>query len=112
MVAHVILVFTYLKNAPEHAMITYAEMNHIDITGKPCHGQEVDDFVGTRAYHAPHVSNELLQWVEICLLLGMLVECIHHKHCELVHDKVTSSKVEFDRNDFLTCDDIDNIERD
>ena len=82
-------------------MITYDEMNHINIIGKPCHGQEVDDFVGTRAYHAPHVINELLHMIERCLLFRMLIECIHHKHRELLHEKVTSSKVDFDRNDFL-----------
>lgn len=98
------------KKTPERALITYVEMNHIDITGKPCHGQEVDDFVGRRAYHAPHVSNELYQWVERCLLLGISPECVHHKHSELVHNKVTSSRAEFNQNDFLTRDDIRNIE--
>lgn len=86
-------------------------MNHIDNRGKPCHGQEVVDFVGTRAYHAPHISKELCQWVERCLLLGMSAECVHQKHRELVHDKVSSFEIEFDRNDFLSRDDIGNIER-
>jgi len=73
-------------------------MNHIDVGGKPCHGQEVDDFVGTRAYHAPHIRKELYQWVERCLLLGMSAECVHQKHRELVHDKVSSIEVNFDHS--------------
>ena len=45
-----------LKKAPKRCLITYSEMNHIDNQDEPCHGQEVVDFVGTRAYHAPHIS--------------------------------------------------------
>ena len=62
-----------LKKAPKRCLITYSEMNHIDNWDKPCHGQEVVDFVGTRAYHAPHISKELCQWVERYLLLGCLL---------------------------------------
>lgn len=100
-----------LKKALEHCLITYTDMNHIDDGGKYSHGQPVDDFVGTRAYYAPHISNKLQQWVEWCLLLGMSIECVHQKHCELVHDRVASFEVEFDRNDFLSRDDIGNIDR-
>ena len=41
----------------------------------------------------------------------MSVECVHQKHCELVHDKVSSFEIKFDRNDFISHDDIGNIER-
>ena len=100
-----------LKKAPKRCLITYSEMNHIDNRGKPCHGQEVVDFVGTRAYHAPHISKELCQCVERCLLLGMSAECVHQKKFELVNDKLSSFQIEFDRNDFLSHDGIGNIER-
>ena len=42
---------------------------------------------------------------------GCLLNVYIKNISELVHDKVSSFEIEFDRNDFLSRDDIGNIER-
>ncbi|KAH9299293.1 hypothetical protein KI387_030975, partial [Taxus chinensis] len=99
-----------LMKLQDRALITYNKMDHRDHEGKIFHGQETDDFRGSRCSLAPHISGALKDWVESLLLLGLTPELVHKKHRHMVHEKLTLFNGQTERDDFLSKDDIRNIE--
>ncbi|KAH9328046.1 hypothetical protein KI387_000154 [Taxus chinensis] len=85
-------------------------MDYRDHEGKVCHGQETDDFRGSRCSLAPHISGALKDWVESLLLLGLTPELVHKKYRHMVHEKLTLFNGQAEWDDFLSKDDIRNIE--
>ncbi|KAH9331162.1 hypothetical protein KI387_003270, partial [Taxus chinensis] len=99
-----------LMKLQDRALITYNKMDHRDHEGNFFHGKETDNFRGSRCSLAPHISGTLKDWVESFLLLGLTPELVHKKHRHMVHEKLTLFNGQTERDDFLTKDDICNIE--
>ncbi|XP_059075214.1 uncharacterized protein LOC131053458 [Cryptomeria japonica] len=95
---------------PNHVLIWYYQVQHVDKEGIPCHGQVNNEFLGMRSFFAPYISEQLHQCVESLLLLGMPVDAVHKKHKQMVHEKMTIFEGQSSRDNFLTMDGIANID--
>ncbi|CAK9166609.1 unnamed protein product [Ilex paraguariensis] len=96
-----------LYTRPFLALIIYNQRNHVDKTGAPCHGILDQDAVGTRAMYAPRISEELRQKVMSMLYVGVSLDNIIQHHTE----EVQRHGGPHNRDDFLTRNDIRNMER-
>ncbi|KAL6980139.1 hypothetical protein U1Q18_021788 [Sarracenia purpurea var. burkii] len=96
-----------LYNRPLLALIIYNQRNHVDKTGAPCHGILDHHAVGTRAMYAPRISDELRQKVMSMLYVGISLDNIMQHHME----EVQRHGGPHNRDDFLTRNDIRNMER-
>ncbi|XP_077212190.1 uncharacterized protein LOC143847287 [Tasmannia lanceolata] len=96
-----------LYTRPFLALIIYNQRNHVDKTGAPCHGILDRDAVGTRAMYAPRISEELRQRITSMLYVGISLDNIIQHHIEEVERHGGPSN----RDDFLTRNDVRNIER-
>ncbi|RZC75316.1 hypothetical protein C5167_050798 [Papaver somniferum] len=95
-----------LYTRPHLALIIYSQRSHVDKTGSPCHGILDRDAVGTRAMHAPRISDELRQKVMSMLYVGISWDDIIQHHTDVVerHGGGPSN-----RDDFLTRNDVRNM---
>ena len=100
-----------MVHRPNHVLIWYHQVQHVKKSGIPCHGQLKNAFFGSRSFFAPFISKKLHQWVKSLLLLGMPADVVHKKHKQMVHEKMTIFEGQSSRDDFLTMDDIGNIDR-
>ncbi|KAI3911796.1 hypothetical protein MKW92_045214 [Papaver armeniacum] len=80
---------------------------HVDKSGSPCHGILDRDAVGTRAMYAPRISDELRQKVMSMLYVGISWDDIIQHHTDVVERHGGPSN----RDDFLTRNDVRNMER-
>ncbi|XP_022730449.1 uncharacterized protein LOC111285324 isoform X2 [Durio zibethinus] len=96
-----------LYTRPLLALIIYNQRKHVDKTGAPCHGILDQDAVGTRAMYAPRISEELRQKVMSMLYVGISLDNIIQHHMEVVQEHGGPHN----RDDFLTRNDVRNIER-
>ncbi|XWS73043.1 hypothetical protein CRYUN_Cryun02cG0091900 [Craigia yunnanensis] len=96
-----------LYTRPLLALIIYNQRKHVDKTGVPCHGILDQDAVGTRAMYAPRISEELRQKVMSMLYVGISLDNIIQHHMEVVQGHGGPHN----RDDFLTRNDVRNIER-
>ncbi|KAI3771225.1 hypothetical protein L6452_02384 [Arctium lappa] len=96
-----------LYTRPHVALIIYNQQNHVDSMGAPCHGILDQNAVGTRAMYAPRISEELRQKVMSMLYVGISVDNIIQHHL----DEVQRHGGPQSRDDFLTRNDIRNMER-
>ncbi|KAA3476811.1 Arrestin-C [Gossypium australe] len=96
-----------LYTRPLLALIIYNQRKHVDKTGSPCHGILDQDAVGTRAMYAPRISEELRQKVMSMLYVGISLDNIIQHHMEVVQGHGGPHN----RDDFLTRNDVRNIER-
>ncbi|KAK6929062.1 hypothetical protein RJ641_005267 [Dillenia turbinata] len=96
-----------LYTRPFLALIIYNQRSHVDKTGAPCHGILDQDAVGTRAMYAPRISEELRQKVMAMLFVGISLDNIIQHHTEVVQ----SHGGPHNRDDFLTRNDVRNMER-
>nr|XP_029121164.1 uncharacterized protein LOC105047737 isoform X1 [Elaeis guineensis] len=96
-----------LYGRPLLALIIYNQQNHVDKTGAPCHGLLDMDAVGTRAMYAPWISDGLRQKIICMLYVGMSLDNIIQHHVEMVERHGGPRN----RDDFLTRNDVRNIER-
>ncbi|KAK2983122.1 hypothetical protein RJ640_022594 [Escallonia rubra] len=96
-----------LYTRPLVALIIYNQRNHVDKTGAPCHGILDRDAVGTRAMYAPRISEELRQKVMSMLYVGISLDNIIQHHMEEVQRHGGPQN----RDDFLTRNDVRNMER-
>ncbi|XP_057960007.1 uncharacterized protein LOC131152257 isoform X2 [Malania oleifera] len=92
---------------PLLALIIYNQRSHVDKTGAPCHGLLDRDAVGTRAMYAPRISEELRQRVISMLYAGISLDNVIQHHMEVVQRHGGPHS----RNDFLTRNDVRNMER-
>ncbi|XP_059641485.1 uncharacterized protein LOC132283540 [Cornus florida] len=92
---------------PLLALIIYNQRNHVDKTGAPCHGILDQDAVGTRAMYAPRISEDLRQKVMSMLYVGISLDNIIQHHME----EVQKHGGPHNRDDFLTRNDVRNMER-
>ncbi|GLJ36452.1 hypothetical protein SUGI_0731990 [Cryptomeria japonica] len=95
---------------PNNVLIWYHQVQHVSNEGITCHGQMNNEFLGRRSFFAPYISKHLHQWVDSFLLLGMPADVVHNKHKKMVHEKMTMFEGQSSRDDFLTMDDIANID--
>ncbi|KAL8537126.1 hypothetical protein ACS0TY_012345 [Phlomoides rotata] len=96
-----------LYTRPLLALIIYNQRNHVDKTGAPCHGLLDQEAVGTRAMYAPRISEELRQKVMSMLHAGISLDKIVQHHME----EVQRHGGPLNRDDFLTRNDVRNMER-
>ncbi|GFP80299.1 hypothetical protein PHJA_000173300 [Phtheirospermum japonicum] len=96
-----------LYTRPEIALIIYNQRNHVDKSGAPCHGVLDQESVGTRAMYAPRISEELRQKVISMLHVGISLDTIVQHHVE----EVQRHGGPHVRDDFLTRNDVRNMER-
>ncbi|XP_011081859.1 uncharacterized protein LOC105164788 isoform X1 [Sesamum indicum] len=96
-----------LYTRPLLALIIYNQRNHVDKTGAPCHGILDQEAVGTRAMYAPRISEELRQKVMAMLHVGISLDMIVQHHMEEVQRHGGPQN----RDDFLTRNDVRNMER-
>lgn len=96
-----------LYTRPLLALIIYNQRNHVDKTGAPCHGILDQEAVGTRAMYAPRISEELRQKVMAMLHVGVSLDTIVQHHME----EVQRHGGPHNRDDFLTRNDVRNMER-
>lgn len=96
-----------LYTRPLLALIIYNQRNHVDKTGAPCHGLLDRDALGTRAMYAPRISEDLRQKVMSMLYVGISLDTVIQHHMELVREHGGPHN----RDDFLTRNDVRNIER-
>ncbi|KAG6409625.1 hypothetical protein SASPL_127666 [Salvia splendens] len=96
-----------LYTRPLLALIIYNQRNHVDKTGAPCHGILDQEAVGTRAMYAPRISEELRQKVMAMLHVGVSLDTIVQHHME----EVQRHGGPHIRDDFLTRNDVRNMER-
>ncbi|XP_037496949.1 uncharacterized protein LOC105628473 isoform X3 [Jatropha curcas] len=75
--------------------------------GAPCHGMLDLDAVGTRAMYAPRISEELRQKVMSMLYVGISLDNIIQHHTDVVQGHGGPHN----RDDFLTRNDVRNMER-
>ncbi|KAM7274630.1 hypothetical protein ACFE04_016496 [Oxalis oulophora] len=92
---------------PLLALIIYNQREHVDKTGAPCHGKLDRDAMGTRAMYAPRISEELRQKVMSMIYAGVSLDNIIQHHMELVQGHGGPHN----RDDFLTRNDVRNMER-
>ncbi|XP_048331795.1 uncharacterized protein LOC107411131 [Ziziphus jujuba] len=92
---------------PLLAIIIYNQRKHVDKSGSPCHGILDQDALGTRAMYAPRISEELRQKVMSMLYVGIPLDKIIQHHMEMVQGHGGPHN----RDDFLTRNDIRNMER-
>ncbi|PIN14206.1 hypothetical protein CDL12_13160 [Handroanthus impetiginosus] len=96
-----------LYTRPLLALIIYNQRNHVDKTGAPCHGILDQEAVGTRAMYAPRISEELRQKVMSMIHVGISLDTIVQHHVE----EVERHGGPHSRDDFLTRNDVRNMER-
>ncbi|KAL3650852.1 hypothetical protein CASFOL_007255 [Castilleja foliolosa] len=96
-----------LYTRPQIALIIYNQRNHVDKSGAPCHGVLDQESVGTRAMYAPRISEELRQKVIAMLHAGISLDTIVQHHME----EVQRHGGPHVRDDFLTRNDVRNMER-
>lgn len=96
-----------LYTRPLVALIIYNQRKHVDKTGAPCHGILDRGALGTRAMYAPRISEELRQKVMSMLYVGISLDDIFQHHMEVVQ----SHGGPHNRDDFLTRNDVRNMER-
>ncbi|XP_075485679.1 uncharacterized protein LOC142525307 isoform X2 [Primulina tabacum] len=96
-----------LYTRPLLALVIYNQRYHIDKTGAPCHGILDQEAVGTRAMYAPRISEELRQKVMSLLHVGISLDAIVQNHME----EVQRHGGPLNRDDFLTRNDVRNMER-
>ncbi|KAL0312024.1 UNVERIFIED_CONTAM: hypothetical protein Sradi_5601700 [Sesamum radiatum] len=96
-----------LYTRPLLALIIYNQRYHVDKTGAPCHGILDQEAVGTRAMYAPRISEELRQKVMAMLHVGISLDTIVQHHMEEVQRHGGPQN----RDDFLTRNDVRNMER-
>lgn len=96
-----------LYTRPLLALIIYNQRNHVDKSGAPCHGILDQEAVGTRAMYAPRISEELRQKVMAMLHAGVSLDTIVQHHME----EVQRHGGPHNRDDFLTRNDVRNMER-
>lgn len=96
-----------LYTRPLLALIIYNQRSHVDKTGAPCHGILDQEAVGTRAMYAPRISEELRQKVMSMLHVGISLDTIVQHHME----EVQRHGGPHSRDDFLTRNDVRNMER-
>uniref|UniRef100_A0A7N0VJI9 SWIM-type domain-containing protein n=1 Tax=Kalanchoe fedtschenkoi TaxID=63787 RepID=A0A7N0VJI9_KALFE len=96
-----------LYTRPLIALLVYNLRNHVDKSGSPCHGILDQDAIGTRAMYAPRISEELRQKVMAMLYAGVSLDSIVQHHMEFVHKNGGPNN----RDDFLTRNDVRNMER-
>ncbi|XP_051151110.1 uncharacterized protein LOC127265380 [Andrographis paniculata] len=96
-----------LYTRPLLALIIYNQRSHVDKTGAPCHGIRDQEAVGTRAMYAPRLSEELRQKVMSMLHVGISLDAIVQHHME----EVQRHGGPHSRDDFLTRNDVRNMER-
>lgn len=96
-----------LYTRPLLALIIYNQRKHVDKSGAPCHGMLDRDALGTRAMYAPRISEELRQKVMSMLYAGIPLDNIIQHHLEVVQGHGGPHN----RDDFLTRNDIRNMER-
>lgn len=96
-----------LYSRPLLALIIYNQRSHVDKTGAPCHGILDQEAVGTRAMYAPRISEELRQKVMAMLHVGVSLNTIVQHHME----EVQRHGGPHNRDDFLTRNDVRNMER-
>lgn len=92
---------------PVLALIIYNQRNHVDKSGAPCHGLLDQDALGTRAMYAPRISEDLRQKVMSMLHIGIPLDAIIQHHADVVHKHGGPQN----RDDFLTRNDVRNMER-
>ncbi|XP_026404645.1 uncharacterized protein LOC113299774 isoform X2 [Papaver somniferum] len=96
-----------LYTRPHLALIIYSQRSHVDKSGSPCHGILDRDAVGTRAMYAPRISDELRRKVMSMLYVGISWDDIIQHHTDVVERHGGPSN----RDDFLTRNDVRNMER-
>lgn len=96
-----------LYTRPLLALIIYNQRNHVDKAGAPCHGIHDQEAKGTRAMYAPRISEELRQKVISMLYVGISLDAIVQHHME----EVQRHGGPHNRDDFLTRNDVRNMER-
>ncbi|XP_038696469.1 uncharacterized protein LOC119993399 isoform X2 [Tripterygium wilfordii] len=96
-----------LYTRPLLALIIYNQRKHVDKTGAPCHGILDQAALGTRAMYAPRISEELRQKVMSMLYVGISLDDIIQHHAEVVQGHGGPHN----RDDFLTRNDVRNMER-
>ncbi|XP_031372668.1 uncharacterized protein LOC116187844 isoform X1 [Punica granatum] len=96
-----------LYTRPSIALIIYNQRRHADKTGAPCHGVLDRQSLGTRAMYAPRISEELRQKVISMLYIGISLDNIMQHHMEVVQRHGGPQS----RDDFLTRNDVRNMER-
>lgn len=96
-----------LYTRPFLALIIYNQRNHVDKSGAPCHGILDQDALGTRAMYAPRISEDLRQKVMSMLHVGISLDTIIQHHADVVQKHGGPQH----RDDFLTRNDVRNMER-
>ncbi|KAI3923717.1 hypothetical protein MKW98_011347 [Papaver atlanticum] len=96
-----------LYTRPHLALIIYSQRSHVDKSGSACHGILDRNAVGTRAMYAPRISDELRQKVMSMLYVGISWDDIIQHHTDVVERHGGPSN----RDDFLTRNDVRNMER-
>eukprot|EP01018_Ginkgo_biloba_P035271 Gb_21708 [translate_table: standard] len=92
------------------ALIIYNNRHHIDINNKFFHGLKDNTTGGTRAMFTPHLSNEIKKWMKSMLYLSVPRDVIFDNHTLSVEAKVAVDGKSSHRDDFLTRQDIYNLE--
>ncbi|KAB1222177.1 hypothetical protein CJ030_MR2G023415 [Morella rubra] len=96
-----------LYTRPLLALLIYNQRKHVDKTGAPCHGLLDRDAVGTRAMYAPRISEDLRQKVMSMLYAGISLDNVIQHHMDVVQGHGGPHN----RDDFLTRNDVRNMER-
>eukprot|EP01018_Ginkgo_biloba_P014796 Gb_30458 [translate_table: standard] len=92
------------------ALITYNNRHHVDQYNKLCHGIKDNTAGGTQAMFSPHLSNEIKKWVKSMLYLGVPGDVIFDNHTLTMEAKVAIDGKSSHHDDFLTRQDIYNLE--
>eukprot|EP01018_Ginkgo_biloba_P006740 Gb_09802 [translate_table: standard] len=92
------------------ALIIYNNCHHVNVNNKLCHGLKDNTTRGTRVMFSPYLSNEIKKWVKSMLYLGVPRDVIFDNHTLTVEAKVAIDGKSSHRDDFLTRQDIYNLE--
>eukprot|EP01018_Ginkgo_biloba_P025698 Gb_31090 [translate_table: standard] len=92
------------------ALITYNNCHHVDVNNKLCHGLKDNTTRGTQAIFSPHLSNEIKKWVKSMLYLRVPGDVIFNNHTLTMEAKVAIDGKSSHHDDFLTRQDIYNLE--
>eukprot|EP01018_Ginkgo_biloba_P002211 Gb_19727 [translate_table: standard] len=92
------------------SLITYNNRYHVDVNNKLCHGLKDNTAGGTQAMFLSHLSNEIKKWVKSMLYLGVPRDVIFDNQTLTVEVKVAIDGKSSHRDDFLTSQDIYNLE--
>eukprot|EP01018_Ginkgo_biloba_P040887 Gb_11028 [translate_table: standard] len=91
-------------------LITYSNRHHVNVNNKLCHGLKDNTTGGTQAMFSPYLSNEIKKWVKSMLYLGVPRDVIFDNHTLTVEAKVAIDEKSSHRDNFLTRQDIYNLE--